>query len=386
MNKIHAFLTGIVFLISGCTFQMELLTPAPPTAEPVTPTSAPVDTPTSTLIPTVPPLLSSPTPVPAGAQFFNARFTLDPNTSLYQNIFPAKTKRIYAIWDYRNMRAGLIVRRDWYHNDKLWISREEPWDYAKYGASGTMRDISVYELDAGLPFGLYRLELYIDAQPQPIFGGINWPTFTITPNEFSLQAISPNGSWMALVHDPTRLSVIDPNGNVQEMYAGREITYLAWFPDSQHILFVDRDRSAQVPGTNRGVRDDLWILDLTTKETKLLYRSEAALGVGGRLVISPDGWHVGSTEGSGDGDACFVSLQVIFFEIAADFKSAGVIRQQEFEGIPGVPDSTVYPVEAGMWRSSSQFAVPLKVTCAPDESLAGSYVFDLSTMTATLSR
>jgi hypothetical protein len=103
-------------------------------------------------------------------------------------------------------------------------------------------------------------------------------------------------------------------------------------------------------------------------------------------MISPDGWHAASTAGSGDGDACFVSLQVIFFEIAADFKSAGVIQQLQFEGSPTVPDNSVYPVEAGTWRSSSQFAVPLKVACVPDESLAGTYVFDLSTMTASLSR
>lgn len=384
MNKIPAFLTAIVFLISGCTFHMEVLRSAPSTVEISTPTAL-IPSPTSTLIPTVTPLLPSPTPTLTGAQFFNARFTLDPNTSLFQNIFPAKTKRIYAVWDYRNMRDGMIVRRDWYHNDKLWISRQEPWDYAKYGASGTMRDISVYELDAGLPFGTYRFELYIDSQPQPIFGGVHWPTFTVSPNEFRWQAISPNGSWTALVHDPTRLSVIDPNGNVQDMYSGKEIANLVWLPDSQHIVFLDRDRSGQVPATNRGIRDQLWILDLLNGETYLLYQSESALGVIGGLIISPDGRYIGSTEGSGDGDACIMSLQLIFFEMAGDFQSAGLIQQKEFKGIPNLPDTTVYPVEAGTWQNSSQFAVPLKVTCVPDESLAGSYLFDLSSMTANLS-
>jgi hypothetical protein len=308
---------------------------------------------------------------------------MDPNTSLYQNIFPAKTKRIYAVWEYRNMRDGMTVRRDWYHNDKLWISREEAWDYAKYGASGTMRDISVYELETGLPFGVYRLEVYIDSQPQPIFGGVNWPTFTISPYEFRLQVKSPNGSWTALVHDPTLLSVIDPNGNVQEMYSGKEIADLAWFPDSQHILFVDRDRSAQVLGTNRGIRDQLWILDLINGETYLLYQSESALGVVGGLVISPDGGHIGSTEGSGDGDACFMSLQLIFFEMAGDFQTAGAIPQNQFEGLPNIPDSTLYPVEAGIWQSGTEFAAPLRLTCVTDETLAGSYLFDLGSMSAT---
>ena len=385
MNKTSAFLVVIVFLISGCTFQMQVLRPTPPTPEIPTPT-APVLAPTSTFIPTIPPFSPSPTPAPTGAQFFNARFTLDPNTSIYQNIFPANTKRIYAVWEYRNMRDGMVVRRDWYHNDKLWISREEPWEYAKYGASGTMRDISVYELDAGLPFGVYRFELYIDSQPQPIFGGVSWPTFTISPSEFRLQATSPNGSWTALVHDPTLLSVIDPNGNVQEMYSGKEIANLAWFPDSQHILFVDRDRSAEVIGTNRGIRDQLWILDLASGETHLLHESDSALGVVGGLVISPDGRYAVSTEGSGDADACFVSLQLMFFEMGGDFQSATVIRQEQFEGIPNVPDSTVYPVNAGTWQSGSQFAVSLKLTCVTDDSLAGLYLFDLSNRTVVLSR
>ena len=382
MNKIPAFLAAIVFLISGCTFQMEVLRPVPPTVDVSTPTAL-VPSPTSTLIPTVAPMFPSPTPVPTGAQFFNARFTLDPNTSRYQNIFPAKTKRIYAVWEYRNMSDGMVVRRDWYHNDKLWISREEPWDYAKYGASGTMRDISVYELDAGLPFGTYRFELYIDSKPQPIFGGVFWPTFTISPNEFRLQATSPNGSWTALVHDPTLLSVIDPNGNVQEMYYGKEIANLAWFPDSLHLLFLDRYRSAQGSGTNQGIRDQLWILDLLSGETHLLYESQAALGIMGGLSISPGGQYVVSTEGSGDGDACFMSLQLIFFELAGDFQSAGVIQQNQFEGLPNVPDSTVYPADAGTWQSGSEFAAPLKLTCVTDETLAGLYLFDLGSIVVT---
>jgi hypothetical protein len=106
----------------------------------------------------------------------------------------------------------------------------------------------------------------------------------------------------------------------------------------------------------------------------------------GGLVISPDGRYVVSTEGSGDGDACFVNLQLVFFEMGGNFQSATVIRQEQFEGIPNVPDNTVYPDNAGTWQSSSQFAVPLKVTCVTDDSLAGLYLFDLSNRTVVLSR
>lgn len=384
MKRKSLFLIVVAFLSSGCTFHMEVFRPASPTADVLTPTTVvPSPSPTSTLIPTVPPLLPSPTLAPTAPQFFNAKFKLDPNTPLYQNIFPAKTKRIYAVWEYRNMRDGMMVRRDWYYNNTLWISREEPWDYSKYGPSGTMRDISVYDLDAGLLSGSYRFELYIDAQPQPIFGGIYWPTFTISPNEFRLQAISPDGSRIALVHNPTLLSVVDPNGNVQEMYEGTEIANLAWFPDSQHILFIDRDSSGQVPGTNRGVRDDLWILDVINAGTYRIYESESTLGLVGGFVISPDGGYAASTGGSGYGDACIVDLQIVFFRIAANFQSTEVMEQKQFEGLPSVPDSTVYPAEGGVWRSNNEFAVPLKVACPPDESLAGEYVFEMSGMTAT---
>jgi hypothetical protein len=371
VKKIPASLMLIVILVSGCTFQMEVLRPASPTAEPSTLTPL-VWPPTSTLIPTVESVAPTPTTATAKPQFFNAKFALDPNISLYQNIFPAKTKRIYAVWEYRNMREGMLVRRDWYHNDQLWLSREEPWDYSKYGASGTMRDISVYELDTGLLPGFYRFELYIDTQPQPIFGGVYWPTFTITENEFREQVISPAGSWIALIHDPALLSIVDPNGNVQEMYQGTEIINLAWFPDSQHILFLDR-----------GLRDDLRILDVISGQTYLLYESETALGIVDGLMVSPDGRYVMSSEGSGGGDACFVDLQVIFFEIAGNFQSAGVIHQDQFEGLPNVPDSSVYPVEVGAWQNNNEYGVPLKLTCVTDESLAGQYVFDMASMTAT---
>ena len=379
MKRIIAPLMIVAFLISGCTFQMQVLAPESPTPELQTPTEI-VWQPTPTLIPTVESVFPTPTKVPTEPQFFNAKFTLGPNTSLFQNIFPAKTKQIYAVWEYRNMREGLVVRRDWYYNNALWISREEPWDFAKYGANGTMHDISVYELDSGLSSGHYHFELYIDSRPQPIFGGVYWPTFTISENEFSAQAVSPNGSWIALVHDPTLLSVVDPNGNVQEMYWGTEITNLAWLPDGKHLIFVDRDRSKQNPA-GMGILDDLWIINVETGQPLLLYQDNGPLMK--KLLISSvsDGTYlVAGVEGSGYADACLVDARVVIFEINQKFEASSRYVQEDFARIPTGQGMSVYPSDQGEWLNNTEFRVPLDFTCTTDTTLKGSYIFDMNNL------
>jgi hypothetical protein len=376
MKRIIASLMVTAFLISGCTFEMQVLTPEPPTTDISTPTEI-VFLPTPTLIPTVESLFPTPTKAPTEPQFFNAKFTLDPGTAIYQNIFPAKTKRIYVVWEYLNMRDGMIVRRDWYYNDGLWITREEPWDFAKYGASGTMRDISVYELQSGLLSGDYRFELYIDSQPQPIFGGLNWPTFTISQNEFSAQAVSPNGSRVAFVHDRPLLSVVDQSGTLQEMYSGTEITNLAWLPDSKHLIFVDRDRSQQNEA-GMGILDDLWIINVETGQSLLLYQDNGPLLK--QLLVSsrPDGtYFVAAVEGSDYADACLVDARVVIFEINQEFEASSRYVHEDFTGFPSGPDMFAYPSDQGQWLSHSQFKVPLDFTCTTDTTLKGFYIFNL---------
>jgi hypothetical protein len=382
MKRIIASLMVVVFLISGCTFEMQVLTPESPTPEISTPTEI-VSLSTPTLISTVESLFPTPTKAPTEPQFFNAKFTIDPSTSIYQNIFPAKTKRIYAVWEYRNMSEGMIVRRDWYHNNVLWITREEPWDFANYGASGTMRDISVYELESGLLSGSYRFELYIDSQPQPIYGGLDWPTFTISENEFSAQAVSPNGAWLAFVHNPPLLSIVGPSGTLQDMYAGTEITNLAWLPDSKHLLFVDRDRSQQNPA-GVGIFDDLWIINVETGQSLLLYQDNGPLLK--QLVFSPrsDGtYFVAAVEGSGYADACLVDARVVFFEINQEFEASSRYVQEDFTGIPTEPGMSVYPSDQGEWLNTGKFRAPLDFICTTDTTLKGFYIFDLDNMSVT---
>jgi hypothetical protein len=114
---------------------------------------------------------------------------------------------------------------------------------------------------------------------------------------------------------------------------------------------------------------------------RAFYESVTTLGVVGGLLISPDGRHAASSEGSGYGDACFVDKQLVFFEFPDTLMSAQPIRQNQFSGIPSVPDSVVYPAEAGVWQSEGQFLVTLEGICIEQNPL-GSFLFDVSILTA----
>ena len=377
MRKLPALLTVIAFIVPACTFNVEVLTPEVFTPTALIPTATIVITPTS--IATVTGLPSTtPTQVLSAPQFSNARFTVDVNANIYQSNFPARTRRIYAVWDYQNMREGLTIRRDWYFNDILWITREELWDFSKYGASGTIKDVSVFDLDVGLESGNYRLELYIDMQPQPI-GGVTWPSFTISNAESEARITSPDGQWVADADDPKVLLVRNTGREVRQVFSGNEITNLAWLPDSQHIVFVDRDRSQQQAPTDLGIRDDLWIVDILSGESHLLYQNTVSFG---NFSPSPDGNFIASIEGSGFADACFVDSRLIFFELASDFRTARSIKQEQFSGISAAQDTVIYPVEGGTWQSETKYLVPLNGTCNFDQNLVGTYVFNLSELNA----
>ena len=214
-----------------------------------------------------------------------------------------------------------------------------------------------------------------------MFGPELWLNFEVLPNGSVTEAASPDFKWNAVVLNGNRLIVRDTNGTPVELFTGQEIPHFVWFPDSRHILFVDRDRSMQTSTTNRGIRDQLWVADVLRREIVPLYDNDTMLGVTG-FAISPSGNFVATSEGSGGGDACFVSLKMIFFEIAGDFQSIRVINQEIFSGIPSAPDSSFYPTDAGSWQSNTEYVSPMKITCVTDESVAGNYVFDVVNLKA----
>ncbi len=385
MKKSFVFLSLIVFLISGCSFDVHMVTPLPveATLPPLTPITFPSPAPVS--ISTEPPVTGF-TPAPKDSLFYGAYTVTGLADPPGRSAFPAGTQRIYVLWNYQNMRAGLTVKREWYLDGELWLMREEPWDFAKYGAFGTMQDVSIYDLNIGLPSGAYQLRMYIDGLLQPIgkstpSGPELWLNFEVLPKDGSIEAASPDYKWIAAVLNGNRLIVRDVNGTPTEFFTGLEIPHFAWFPDSNHILFVNRDRSKQSSNTNRGIRDQLWIADIVRREIVLLYESDTMLGFAG-LSISPYGNYIATSEGSGDGDACFVSLKMKFFEIASDHQSIRVIDQEKFSGIPSVPDSSFYPTDEGKWQNNTQFVAPMKITCVTDATLAGDYVFDLADLKA----
>ncbi len=201
MKKLFVLHLILIILTSGCTFNVDVLAPTRPVTDSsqLTPyTTQIIPSPLATISATAE--LPSPTPVPPTTDplFFNARTSSSPNDINPQSTFPERIKAVYAIWDYQNMREGLKIRREWYLDGRLWLTREETWDFKKYGADGTIRDISIYDNDTGLDSGGYQLRLYINNALQPIGPGISapvqpWITFVIgmekTPQPIASPAV-----------------------------------------------------------------------------------------------------------------------------------------------------------------------------------------------------
>jgi len=393
MKKLVSSLIALLFLVSGCTFNVQVLNPGDSQPTPFAKQNGPTSTFTAvaTISATAEPT-ATPTLVPTVTypNFANARMGASPDDPNRPTSFPAGTKAVYAIWDYQNMRDGLMIKREWYWNGQPWLTREERWDFNKYGANGTIRDISIYDNETGLNTGRYQLRLYIDNVLQPIGSEINapinpWINFQIGGDNSYTEYISPDSKLAAAVSGTNQLSVRDANGKSSVLYTGNSISYVAWLPDSQHIVFVDRFHVDPRLGAEGGIQDILQIVDVLSRETNILYESDAPLGIASNPVISPDGRYIAAIQGSGGGDACFMSLRSIFFELEDDFQSAKVIEQTQFSGLPNLGDSTVYPTQEGWWVSPTEFLIPLKITCTTDESSMGDYIFNLATQKAVKS-
>ena len=375
MRRVLICLLVIASLATGCSFNVEVLTPAvsQPASQAVsdTPTLEPVSaTPTQNISV----LLS---------HFDEVRFAFNAVDDNGVSYFPSETIQVYAIWKYHGMRDGMVVQREWYLDGKLWLEREELWDFAKYGADGIVRDVSIYDFDAGLPSGMYQLRMFVDGTPQPIGYMLNgqrqnWANFEIQPvDALTSASSSPDNLWIISVYGMKRIVLRDNNGMPKEIFTGREINYLTWFGDSKHFLFVDRDYSGQQPGSPFGIRDDLYIADIAIRQVSLLNTVDSPYQGYGGPQPSLDGKYIAALIGSGFGDACFVDTRLIFFELASDFKSAKPIEQKSFIGVPSAADSVVYPLAEGSWWVGNQYLVTLNGTCGMDPSLLGAFVFDV---------
>ncbi len=98
--------------------------------------------------------------------FSDLRFALTADGAA-QSEFAPGTEEVYALWEYRGMSPTDSVRRIWFRDDQIWLTREEGWDWGEYGSEGTMRDISVYDNEgSGLLPATYRLQLYVNDELQ----------------------------------------------------------------------------------------------------------------------------------------------------------------------------------------------------------------------------
>lgn len=347
-------------------------------------TPTPTKTPPADVAPT-----STPTPllvaesasgtVPTFSNFGFYRTSTKPVScgNTYQNRFPARILQVHARWDYANMRAGLIIHRDWYSNGSLWASYEEAWDFAKYGEQGSINDVPIYDFDNGLPPGDYELHLYINGQPQ--FSEAAKVGFVVD-KDWSLEIPSPNKQLTAIISQPQKLMIREASGTRWELLHAHEIPSLAWFADSNHILYADTDRSQAQGCTTMGIRYRLWVVDAATSQQHQIGSDSENLHA---PLLSPDQKYVAAMSGSDYGDACAVDLKPIFIALDNNFQEAHRLNLQDFAGIQSASaDSVAYPVTDGTWQDETHFEIGLRWTCSPANDPSGMYVFDLATQQA----
>ncbi len=333
-------------------------------------------------------------PVAPAPRFTSLRFSTEPNSVDPRRFYVAGVTRICAVWDYANMRAGLTVRRIWYLNSQVWIQRDEPWDYNKYGAAGTIQDVCIFDENTGLQAGQYDLALLINGVPQDVGGGSSFQdrqTFWIFNPDVNTPVASPDGSRTAFVRAGSRLVLDYPTGVERELVIAQEISSLTWFPDIRSLLYTERDRSRQVaPNQDLGIAHKLWILDTETGERHLI---SAAGENFHNPQISPDGRYIAVLSGATFNDGCNSSPTLAIIKLDSEMNRQAVFRLSDFSGLPvvigsstGGPASNIFPTnpkDPGKWEDNQQFATGLWWSCLNGEnSPNGLYLLNLAKMEA----
>lgn len=312
----------------------------------------------------------------------------DPANS--QLVFPYGTPEIFAIWPYQNMQEGSTIRREWYQDSDIWIVREEPWNYAKYGANGVITDISVYDYDQGLEPGRYQLRLYIDGQEQQLGIGEAFSSafFEVSRPLDIHPHISLDFSQAAIVEPPGTL-IIQDLFTLEErtILTMDEISSLAWFPNDLFILFSVRDRSDKAAlAEPLGYVDDLWVVNLETGDAYPFQdQSGQVTGMGlHHPYVSPDGVYVAVVEGTGWSDACHVASKLFVKEIgfSGDHLHETFSYYQHGFTIAASPkNGEMYVKRIIGWDSPTRLKVEFGWTCT-SENVDGIYLLDMSRMTA----
>lgn len=311
-------------------------------------------------------------------RFTNLRFAAN---NQGEDKFVAGTEEVFAWWDYQSMDATAIVKRVWQRNGQDWLVREEPWDIARYGATGTVTDISVFDFEgSGLAPGMYSLALYVNEVLQV------QRSFTVMLPETAVSYPDPTGNKRVAVWDGQLFRQLD-NNDLQFLAQGQEIREVVWFPDSSHLLYVEVDRSQQVGDSTLGIQHALWSLDVTGGGTPILLSSFTDDLHSAQ--ISPNGRFVALLKGTGYGDACFVDTILHIMDVNAAGQKTALYTLADFLDAPRSDAYWIYPTTM-QWNTDHSLTVHLDMFCydattAPpaDALLRGVYRLDVETFQAT---
>lgn len=278
------------------------------------------------------------------------------------------------------MKPGLLVRREWYKDGKLFLAQEDHWDYSRYGSQGTIADITIHDFEKGLEKGLYSLHLYVNGQEQTLNTLNDQASFRIIEVKPPSPSVSPDGTRIAMVTDPRSLVIEKSNGQQDRVFIGQEIVGTAWFPDNQNIIVSNRDRTKQdISGTAEGIQDELWIIDTNSGLRIRIATPEENLHM---PLISPDGHYVAAISGTGKFNACESDLSVVLLELDNNLTREAIHRLNELSGLPNFKYSPI-PINnptvplPGVWQDANNFTVALKFPCSSGEA-DGIYRVNLS--------
>jgi hypothetical protein len=343
-----------------------------PSAPPLSPTPGPS--------PTI-----TPTPEPPG--FSNVRFSTQPEAIRPRQFYVAGIPRLYAVWDYRNMREGMVVQRIWRHNGDVWLTREENWNYNLLGANGTLQGISIFDLEDGLPPGHYTLSLFINGEQQDLEdapGEQEAASFWLYPSDVPDPVISPDRQRTARVQNGNILTIQEPNGEVNTLAIAQEISGVSWFPDSRTLLYTERDRSDQEAfDRDAGITHKLWRVDVISGERLLL------AGAGENFhspLISPSGRLLAAQAGSTEEDrvSCRLSPTLVILELDTEFRRSAVYTLENFTNLAEASEAAP-DLESGemSWDAEERLTLPLRWAC-PDSAPPpdGVYRLNLRTLQA----
>jgi hypothetical protein len=326
------------------------------------------------------------TPTPLPPVFSNLRFSVHAEGEPNQSYFPAGTERIYAFWDYENLREGVMVRRVWYQEGRLISVRDDDWDTSRYGTYGTMKGVSIYNEDIGFPAGRYSLTLFIDGVEQAEIPPAQRSFWLIDPRLDS-PPYSPDGTRRAVIQAAGRLFLEGPGGSLRLLDVFQEVSYLGWFPDGERLLVGERDRTFQTSlADDTGISHKLWIVDTESGDRHLIG------GAGENFhspSLSPDGSYIAVLAGSTRVETCRASPSMVILGLDQEFQRKSVFQIHDFTGLAPAepPRYGIYPVISSQtfsWTATDRLEVQLWWSCPPSDQPPkdGRYEFNLTMMTA----